>query len=303
MMHSSINTILVTTDFSGKSGNAVTMASHMAARHAAHLILFHTVNNYFMTDRTGKQVISSETVQDHYLRAEQSLKDLENSLRAQHPQLNIEILIKNDTLIAGLNEIIGLRDVDVVISGTSGTQKLKQLILGSMSYEILTGAHCSVMLVPETWHKHTFENILVPVRILDNLTEKLDLSMAIAKKNRGVISLLGICAEHDIPEIKSAYLELQKTLAENTRQYHAEFMITRDKAIRISEFSRDDQADLIILNDKDEDSWKSFFSENFFKQMVNNTDVPLFFFRNKNNRNTGTSDGTSGFDITLPIPG
>ncbi len=302
-MHNSINTILIATDFTEKSNNAVRMALHIASRHHSRIFVLHNINNYFVIDRTGKQVLGSDIIKENLEKAQTALTNLKSKIQEQYPDLLIETVIKNDSLIHGINEVVDLEDVDLVISGTSGKQNFTQVVLGSMSYEILTGVNCSVLLVPESCEKYAFERILVPIRVMDDLFDKIDLSLTIAKKNKGVINLLGISSGDDINKIRNAYQQAKKTLDYKAQEYHSQFLLTRDKASQISRYSKEDEADIIILNYQDENSWKSFFLENFFKQVINNTDIPLFFLKNKYTKKADKQYGNAGFDITLPSPG
>lgn len=302
-MQNLISTLLVAVDFTEKSNNAVRMAIHIAARHEARVILFHNITNHTIIDRTGKQVIGADIIDENYKKTEQALADIETSLQTQYPDLEFKTIIKNDSLVHGINNIIGNEDVDLVICGSSGQQNFAQLLLGSLSYQILTEVNCSVLLVPEKCSKYSFDKILVPVRVLEDLTDKIELSVAIAKKNKGIISLLGISNEDDILKIREAYQRIKKNLAIRSQEYDSQFLLTHDKATQISKFSQDDNADIIILNYKDEDSWKSFFLENFFKQIINYTDIPLLFLKNRQVVSNINSDDSTAFDITLPCPG
>ena len=302
-MKDPIRTILVPVDFTEKSNNAVKMAIHMAIRHNARIILFHNINSFYVIDRTGKQVIGGDTINEAAYNAELTLNKLRNSLHDLYSDLRFDAIITNDSLLYSLNQIIDKEKVDLVVTGTSGRQKFLQFFLGSVSYELLTGAHCSVLLVPEDCHKYIFDKILVPVRVLDHLNEKLALSLSIAKKNKGVISLLGICSEDDLVNIKDAYQVLKKNLSDESAAYTSEFLLTRDKAIQISKFSKYDNADIIMLNYHDEESLKSIFAENFLKQIINNTNIPLFFLKHTAENNKINDEGNAGFDITLPCPG
>lgn len=302
-MQNLISTLLVAVDFTEKSNNAVRMAVHIAARHEARVILFHNITNHTIIDRTGKQVIGADIIDENYKKTEQALADIETSLQTQYPDLEFKTIIKNDSLVYGINNIVGNEDVDLVICGSSGQQNFAQLLLGSLSYQILTEVNCSVLLVPEKCSKYSFDKILVPVRVLEDLTDKIELSVAIAKKNKGIISLLGISNEDDILKIREAYQRIKKNLAIRSQEYDSQFLLTHDKATQISKFSQDDNADIIILNYKDEDSWKSFFLENFFKQIINYTDIPLLFLKNRQVLSNINSDDSTAFDITLPCPG
>lgn len=302
-MQNLINTLLVAVDFTEKSNNAVRMAVHIAARHEARVILFHNITNHTIIDRTGKQVIGADIIDENYKKTEQALADIQTSLQTQYHDLEFKTIIKNDSLVHGINNIIGNEDVDLVICGSSGQQNFAQLLLGSLSYQILTEVNCSVLLVPEKCSKYSFDKILVPVRVLEDLTDKIELSVAIAKKNKGIISLLGISNEDDILKIREAYQRIKKNLSIRSQEYDSQFLLTHDKATQISKFSQDDNADIIILNYKDEDSWKSFFLENFFKQIINYTDIPLLFLKNRQVMSNINSDDSTAFDITLPCPG
>lgn len=302
-MQNLISTLLVAVDFTEKSNNAVRMAVHIAARHEARVILFHNITNHTIIDRTGKQVIGADIIDENYKKTVQALADIQTSLQTQYTDLEFKTIIKNDSLVHGINNIIGNEDVDLVICGSSGQQNFAQLLLGSLSYQILTEVNCSVLLVPEKCSKYSFDKILVPVRVLEDLTDKIELSVAIAKKNKGIISLLGISNEDDILKIREAYQRIKKNLAIRSQEYDSQFLLTHDKATQISKFSQDDNADIIILNYKDEGSWKSFFLENFFKQIINYTDIPLLFLKNRQMLSNINSDDSTAFDITLPCPG
>ncbi|MCJ8152774.1 universal stress protein [Chryseobacterium sp. SSA4.19] len=301
-MRTTFDTILVTVDFTEKSDNAVAMAVHMAGRHGARIILFHNFSNYYIIDRMGKQAIGTENAKENFNITEKGLQEIQRTIQKENSSLHVDTFIGNSSLTDSINECIISEKVDLVITGTSGRQKMKELFLGSASYEILTGIQCSVLLVPEKCHTYDFEKILVPVRVTENLQEKLAVSQNIAKKNNALISLLGICSEEDVDEIKEAYNSIWSTLSKDTIRYSTSFLLTNKKAVQISRFSKIEHADIIILNYHDENSWKSVFSENFFKQIINNTEIPLFFLK-KISEVSGTPEKNAGFDITLPFPG
>jgi len=300
----SIKTILVATDFSTRSDQAVKAAVHMAKRHQARVILFYNFSSFYIIDRTGRQAVGEETINEHLEQVKTSLNLIRSHLEEKYDFTDCHTVIGNDTLISSLNKTIQEESVDLVITGASGKQGIKELILGSSSYRILTAAHCSVLLVPEDSHQLNFKKILVPVRVLDKLHEKFGLSKLIAEKNKGTISLLGISPGQQFTDIRKAYIRLRKELKESPIEYDASFMISNDKALEISKVSNDSEFDLIILNYQDEENWKSFFSENFLKRIINRTSVPLLFFKDPNNTYPTTdSEEGMGYDITLPFPG
>ncbi|WP_294286552.1 universal stress protein [uncultured Chryseobacterium sp.] len=300
----SIKTILVATDFTTRSDQAIKVAVHMAKRHHARIILFYNFSSFFIIDRTGRQMVGKETVDENFEQVENSLRLIRDLLREQYDFTDCKTVIGNDTLINSINKTIQDEAVDLVVTGASGKQGIKELILGSSSYQILTAANCSVMLVPEDSRQLNFKKILVPVRVLDKLHEKFDLSRLIAEKNKGTISLLGISPEQQFADIRKAYIGLRKELRRSNIEYNASFVVSNDKALEISRVSNTSEFDLIILNYQDEENWKSFFAENFLKQIINRTSVPLLFFKDTHTPPTENDpEEGMGYDITLPFPG
>lgn len=301
-MNTEIKTILVPTDFSAKSDNAVAMATEMAMRHQSRIILFHVINNYYLIDRSGKQVIGTEVVQENTEKAEAALDTLKKSIHEKYSSLQVDIQLKSEHMVNSINDLVVSEDVDLVVMGTKGQQKLKQFILGSFSYSVLSNVHCSVLLIPEEFKKYEFKKILFPVRVLDHLSDKLELTLSLAKKNKSIINLLGISDQNDVKSLTTAYLDVKKKLFIKSADYTSDFLLTEDKAVHISKFSKEENADLIVLNYEDEESWKSFFSENFLKKIINNTEIPLFFLKPKITRKNTDKD-LGNYDITLPYPG
>ncbi|MFN4364825.1 universal stress protein [Chryseobacterium hispalense] len=299
--YTKIKTILVAIDFTEKTDSATILAVHMARRHNARVILFHNVMSFFIIDRTGRQVVGEDTISKHYAEAENSLELIKNTLQQSYSDITFSTMIGNDTITNSINKIIEKESVDIVITGTSGKQGLRELFLGSSSYQILTGVNCSVLLMPEGSQQYKFEKILVPVRVLEKLNEKLEISKLIAEKNKGFINLLGISGDENPIGIRRAFIKIRESLKGSDTEHYSSFVISNDKALQISKASRDAEFDLIILNYQDEESWKSFFSENFFKQIINNTSVPLLFFKDSDAPDHGPEP--AGYDITLPFPG
>ena len=301
-MKTEIKTILVPTDFSDLSKNALRVAVKMAQRHEAKLIISHTVHTYYMIDRGGKQVIGADTVQENRNTAKTKLLELQTSLH-QEFNITIETKISSESILDSINELILSDKVDIVVMGTSGRQKIRQFILGSNSYNILLNANCSVLLIPETFRKTSFKKILFPVRVNHELDQKADLSILLAEKNGGDINLLGVGDLDKMEDVKKDYIAMKRNLMLKSADYESEFQLSHDNAEVIIQAAIDKESDIIILADQDEDSWKSFMADNFFKKMINGTDIPLLIVKSKLDRINNKPEDLMGYDITMPIPG
>ncbi|WP_226065013.1 universal stress protein [Kaistella polysaccharea] len=297
---STIKNILVPTDFSAKADNALRLAAEMAGRHESKLIVTHIVHTYYLVDRGGKQIIGSETVQQSIDLAKVKLEEIKKTFQEKY-NLQIETLISTQGLIDSINEIIHDEDIDLVVLGTSGRQDVKKFILGSNSYNVLQYSSCSVLLVPETFKKSTFKKILFPVRVENELDQKAELSLLLAQKNEGGINLLGVADADGIAQVRKSYIEMRKVMQLKSADCVSEFKLCVDSANVIVETAQDEESDIILLADQDENSWKSFMGENFFKKIINGTDVPLFIVKSKVAKID--NEPILGYDVTLPVPG
>ena len=147
------------------------------------------------------------------------------------------------------------------------------------------------------------KNILFPVRVNHELHQKADLSILLAKKNSGKIKLLGVGKPDPIVKIRKAFAEIQKNLYLKSANYSSEFKISEDFASIIAEVAKEKKSDIIMLADQDENAWKSFMADNFFKKMINETEVPLFIVKSKLKKIKTKTETISNYDLTMPIPG
>lgn len=301
-MRTQIKTILVPIDFSGKSKNALKVAANMARRHEAKLLVTHVVHTYNLIDHGGKQVIGSQTVQRNIDDAVIKLEELRLQLNEEF-KVEVETRISTQNMIDTVNDFITTEDIDIVVVGTSGSQNVKQLILGSNSYNMLLHANCSVLLVPEKFDKTCFKKILFPVRVKHELDQKADLSVLLADKNEGDISLLGVGTPNKVAKVRKAFMEMKKNLLLKSADYISEFHLSDNNADSIVKAANEKGSDIIILADQDEDSWKSFMADNFFKKIINGTDVPLLIVKSKLKKIKNDPETATGYDISLPIPG
>lgn len=299
-----IKTILVPTDFSDKSERARKLAVQMALRHNAELIMIHAMGSRFITDRTGRQVIGADIVKMNTEKADKALQNIKRNILKKYPNLNLRTVSKTGMLVDVLNDTIINHEETIVVMGTSGQQRFKELFLGSYSYEVLVSLKCSVLLVPLDNRKTFFKNILVPIRKSHQSDTKIALTKAIADRNKSEVTLCGVANEDTLLEVQRELTTTEPLLADSTEQCKTELILTADKAEAISRISNKEQSDLIILSYDDEATWKSFFGQNFFKKVINRTSSPLFFIKNSAVVTPlQNSDQVSGYDLSLPIPG
>ncbi|MCJ8498022.1 universal stress protein [Chryseobacterium salipaludis] len=304
IMEATIQTILVTTDFSSKSDNAVILAAHMAKRHQSRLLLAHSQPSYYLIDHAGKHPVGGTQLEENIKQTQQKLEQICSDLVTNFGII-AEPRLSTLSLLEMVNTLIRQEETDLVVAGTSGRQTMKEFVLGSNSYALLQHSACSLMLVPEDFNGTEFKKILFPVRFEEGLPEKTELSLLIAARNQGEINVLGLGRTEDVIQLRKAVQETRRQLLQQGHPTEGGFAVGTDNAAMIVHHAGESEADIVLLADQDENSWRSFLGDNFFKKIMNGTRVPLLVVKSRLLRahDTEPDNDAAGFDMTMPVPG
>jgi nucleotide-binding universal stress UspA family protein len=130
-----MNKILVPTDFSEVSENAVNYAIEMASFLSANLVLVHINPIPVSTPEFGIAAYDMTDVKNESLEA---LKSLANQIKANHPLISeVEYYAEMGNASDLIIEYSKDKDIDLVIMGISGHgSKLKKSLIGSTSVSV-----------------------------------------------------------------------------------------------------------------------------------------------------------------------
>jgi nucleotide-binding universal stress UspA family protein len=157
--------ILVPTDFSKTAQLAVDVASDIAKRADAVLILLHVIEEPSQTSLniTG-EVNLSEAWEDKVFtlklieRSKKQMAKLLDSLKDNGLRVKQEMRI--GTPFYGMREIITGNMVDLVVMGTEGRSKIEEMIIGSNTERVIRYAKCPVLTVHKKPVTTDFKNIV-----------------------------------------------------------------------------------------------------------------------------------------------
>lgn len=160
-----MKTILVPTDFSKTAQLAVEVASDVARRAEAELILLHVIEQPSETSLniTG-EVDLSEAWEDKIFtmklieRSKKQMAALFDDLK--NKGLKVKQEMRMGTAFYGIRDIIAGRMVDLVVMGTEGRSKIEEMIIGSNTEKVIRQAKCPVLTVHKKPVTTDFKNIV-----------------------------------------------------------------------------------------------------------------------------------------------
>lgn len=157
--------ILVPTDFSKSAQIAVDVASAIALKDNAQLILLHVVEEASQTsfNITGEVKVSGGWENKLFTmklidRSKKQMAKLFEEVKMSGVKVKKELRL--GTAFYGMRDIIAEQKVDLVVMGTAGRARLHETVLGSNTEKVIRHAKCPVLTV---WKKPVttdFKNIV-----------------------------------------------------------------------------------------------------------------------------------------------
>ena len=199
----SLSNILVTTDFSKASRNALPFAAALARQYEAKIIVAHAVSpELHMSVPLDPLPPDSDPA---FLEAEGKLAEfsLGNSLGVRPAQM----LLKRGDVWSVISDIIQKNKIDLVVTGTRGRQGLRKLVLGSDAEKIYRRATCPVLTIgphvtqpsDTNWK---LETILFPTDGSGTSLKALPYALSLAEENQAALIFLQL-----MPMVPTQYRE------------------------------------------------------------------------------------------------
>jgi nucleotide-binding universal stress UspA family protein len=144
----SIKKILVAIDGSNPSLDASDYAIDLAKTNVAELIVLYIVSvvpsSQFEYDNIGrmKEIETEETEKAEQVADKVKQKAIEKNVSAE-----TTVLVKYTKISKEIIEYAEKMEVDLIVVGNRGRTGFKKMLLGSVSTEVVTYAHCPVLVV------------------------------------------------------------------------------------------------------------------------------------------------------------
>ena len=187
----SLSNILVTTDFSQTSKNALPFAAALARQYEAKIIVAHALSpEPHLSVPVDPLPADADPA---FLEAQGKLAEfaLGNSLGVRPAKM----LLERGDVWDVISDIIQKNKIDLVVTGTHGRQGLKKLVLGSEAEKIYRKATCPVLTVgphvtPPERHELEARDHSLSHRRLGDLTESSSVCLVSGGRKSGQFDFL-----------------------------------------------------------------------------------------------------------------
>ncbi len=188
--------ILVTTDFSPESDQALDYALSLARRYDARIYLTHVLTpDPFMY---AEPALAEATYEKVRQAAEQGLADILVSGKLRG--IPHEVLLEEGNVWPVLAKLIEKHEIDLIVTGTHGRGKVQKVLIGSVAEEIFRQANCAVMTVGpkvkgETPSEVDLKNVLFATDFGPGAEKAAAYAFSLAQEHAARLTMLHVIQE------------------------------------------------------------------------------------------------------------
>jgi nucleotide-binding universal stress UspA family protein len=269
-----MKTILVPTDFSKASNNALDYAVEIAKKTGSKLILFHC----YAVPIVATDVMVVPPVNEMEKAGLAGLKRLSNSLIKKHGK-KITVTYKNvyGSPLDSIDEFVGKNKVDLIVMGMQGGGLLTEKLIGSTATSVMRKVKCPILCINKS------VKFKLPKKILLACDFENAPGSAVLRPLKELATLFrsSVLALYVLNEFQT--VPPKGTEKINTKLKHAladvkhSFNFVKNISVvkGINDFARKQKADMIVMIPHKHPFYEALFFEYDSKRMAFHTPLPL----------------------------
>lgn len=265
-----MKTIIHPTDFSENASKALAFAIDFSKKFNAELILLH-VENFPTIMSSSKSVNSYSKLEDQKKASmvEQLKSYAANYIEKAGADLKIQFKAKlHNSIVKGILETIDETEADLVVVGTKGQNKLKRIFVGSTTKGLVTSASCPVLAIPGNAVFREIKRIVYASDFDQHDIAVIKKLVFISQTYHANIAVLHL-SQNELKEKKES-AAFQQKLTDEVDYLHLKYetQASYNIAQSLASYLKLNQADLLVMFEKENTGINSLFYRSMVKQFV-----------------------------------
>ena len=217
--------ILLPTDFSDNSYNAISYALTLFKDTECNFYLLHT---YTPAIYRAEYVLHSPAqygLGDMYQNASESrLEELQEKINKEftNPKHTFSLHAEFNTLVEEVNDFVDYHNIDLIVMGTQGATGAKEIFIGTHTVHVIKRAKIPVLAIPPNFSYEQPKEILFPTDYEVNFKkDPLRMLLYIAKEHLSSVEVLHASYGYELSdEQQKNKAKLDKILKNTTHLFH-----------------------------------------------------------------------------------
>tara|TARA_R110002049_G_scaffold283218_1_gene463242 strand:+ start:1592 stop:2443 length:852 start_codon:yes stop_codon:yes gene_type:complete len=260
--------ILLPTDFSENSWNAITYALQLFKNEPCKIYLLNTYTpviyhiEYVLV--SPAQYGLGDAIRENSLK---NLDDFKTRIKKEfnNPKHTIETIAAFNNLISEIKDIVENKNIDYVVMGTKGATGAKEILFGSNTVHVFKNVKCPILAIPDGFQFERPHEVLFPtdyqIKYKDHHIKPI---LDIISLYNTRVNILHASYGYDLSEEQE---ENKKTLEKYFKKSTYLFQSVNNQTVEegITNFQLKSRINLLVMiNNK-----HSFFENLFFKNAIN----------------------------------
>ena len=271
--------ILVPVDFSKQSRCAVSTAANIARKLGAEVFLLHMIDlPSNEADLSGHGDASSPAKAFYLQKIHEKIKKLIDSDTLKGVKTSEEVRFHKT--FSGIINYSKELDIDLIIMGSQGATGLKEMFIGSNTEKVVRNSDVPVLVVKDGYGDFNMDKFVFASNFKDEVKLSFKRLLNFIGKFNGELHLLFVNTIHNFESTKQTSKRMRNFIAEFDMPKHS-LNIYNDRSIEkgIVNFSKELDADVIVLNTHQRSGLSSMFNESISEDLVNHALKPVVTFK------------------------
>ena len=280
-----MKTILYATDFSENAKNALQYAYELSIKSGAELIMFHVfdIPTFFNTPSKSSTFIDVEKDTERITKIKlQNLFETYFGIDVRTQQVRFEAK-QNISPVSGIIEMVNESNADLVVMGSKGVSRLRELIMGSTAKGVIEKAECPVLTIPMEANYKTPKHIFYATDFEAADIEAINALSKIAELFTAKVTVAHVSTEHEYSGKK--LMENFKELLQKKVTYKRlkfELLVSNNIYEQLNNYVvTNDISMIVLLERRNENVFDKWFHRDVVERVESSINIPLMSFNKK----------------------
>ena len=272
--------ILYATDFSKNAEKAFHFALRIAEKHNAELIMLHIYDVPPVWD-PNPTLIPAEIIKKAGISWENKLRKLFESLNSKLRP--VYIAIEDPSVVKGILSVVKKQKPDLLVTGTRGKSKLKEIFIGSTTKALVKKSPVPVLAIPENAVFRGFDKVLYASDLREIDHDAIDKLIEFITPYKSEIRITHVTNDNEYHGIEK--MEWFKDLIQENVSYKKisfELLLSDDIYDSLINYMTIYDPQLLVMLEKERNGFvERLFKEDIVTKMEFDTSIPLLSYNER----------------------
>lgn len=276
-MKTATKNILVPLDFSKQSLIALEQSYNLARLSDSEITLLHVIreNNAIFG------LFSEKEKEDVIIKLQNKLEEFAR-IATQKSNVIVHTLIAKGNVVEQILETADTINAKFIVMGSNKPDNMMKKVIGTTALKVIREAKCPVISIEGKHHRDGCENIILPLDLTKETTQKVAHAMNFAKMFKSKIHAVSVVTTKDDYLISRLELQLEqvkKFIEKNEITCETKMLKVSGSNEQISnnilDYANDKKGDLIVIMTQQENEIVQYFVGSLAKEIIHKCRIPV----------------------------